>query len=428
MLASVRGLDTRHLSPAAQDALRQRVVRALRGGMSQAQAARVFGVSRRSVNGWRRHWREGGLRALRSRPRGRPSAIRLAPYQAATIVRLITDRCPDQIKLPFALWTREAVRDLIVRRWGVRLSVWTVGRYLQRWGVTPQKPLRRAYEQNPAAVRRWLTRQYPAIRALARREAAMIFWGDETGMRSDHQAGRSWGRRGHTPVIPGTGQRFRCNLISAITNRGKLAFMVFEGRFTTVVFVRFLRRLVRHAGRKVLLIVDEHPVHVATSVARWVRRHPRQMRLFFLPGYSPDLNPDELLNQDIKTNAVGRKRPPGQGGADGQRAALSLEHPAAAGEGPKLLPAPKCSLRRLMCETFCAPRNSSLVERTRVGAPRREAVKGLHDVRKFLWGWSFDLLCDQRAGLASVAVASDLTAAGLVSETANTHVSTSSVS
>jgi len=305
----MKHLDTRRMSPGAQDAVRQRVVRAVCAGMFQAQAARVFGVSRRSVNAWHQRWRHGGFRALTSRPRGRPSAIRLAPHQAATVVRLITDHCPDQIKLPFALWTREAVRDLIAQRWGIRLSVWTVGRYLRRWGFSPQKPLRRAYEQNPAAVRQWLTKEYPAIRAQAQQEGATIFWGDETGMRSDHQAGRSWGRRGRTPVIPGTGQRFRCNMISAITNRGKLAFMVFEGRFTAAVFAGFLRRLVRHAGRKVFFIVDGHPVHVAAYVERWVKRHRRQIRLFFLPGYSPELNPDELLNQDVKTNAVGRKRP-----------------------------------------------------------------------------------------------------------------------
>lgn len=297
------------MSPEVQDGLRQRVVRAVVKGLSQAQAARVFGVSRRSINGWHRRWRQGGPGALRSRPRGRPQVLSLKPYQAATVVRLITDRCPDQIALPFALWTREAVRDLIARRFGIRLSVWTVGRYLRRWGFTPQKPIRRAYERDPEAVRRWLKKQYPAIRALARREKATIYWGDETGMRSDHQAGRSWGRRGQTPVVPGTGQRFRCNMISALTNRGKLAFMVFTSRFTQAVCVAFLRRLIRHARHKVFLIVDAHPVHKAQRVERWVERHRRQIRLFFLPGYSPELNPDELLNQDVKTNAVGRKRP-----------------------------------------------------------------------------------------------------------------------
>lgn len=299
----------RYLSPGALDVLRRRVIRAVAGGMSQAAAARMFAVSRQSVNTWHRCWQVGGVRALRSRPRGRPSTIQLAPHQAATVVRLITARCPDQLQLAFVLWTREAVRDLITMRCEVRLSVWTVGRYLQRWGFTPQKPLRRAYEQDPVAVRRWLRREYPAIRGLARRERATLFWGDETGMRSDHQAGRSYGRRGRTPVIPGTGKRFRCNLLSAITNRGKLAFMVFEGSFVTAVFIGFLRRLIRHAGRTVFLIIDEHPVHVAAGVERWVRRHRHQVRLFFLPGYSPELNPDELLNQDVKTNAVGRKRP-----------------------------------------------------------------------------------------------------------------------
>ncbi len=269
----------------------------------------VLLVLQQAVYLWMRRYRRDGAAALRAHPRGRPSGGRLAPHQAATIVRLITDRCPDQLKLPFSLWTREAVRDLIARRFGIRLSVWTVGRSLRRWGFSPQKPLRRAYEQDPAAVRRWLTKEYPAIRAWAKREGATIFWGDETGMRSDHQAGRSWGQRGRTPVIPGTGKRFRCNMLSAITNRGKLAFMVFDGRFTAVVFVGFLRRLVRHAGRKVFFIVDEHPVHVAAYVERWVKRHRQQIRLFFLPGYSPELNPDELLNQDVKTNAVGRKRP-----------------------------------------------------------------------------------------------------------------------
>jgi transposase len=253
--------DARYLSPGALDTLRRRVMRAVSQGMSQAKAARVFGMSRQSVNGWHQRWREGGLRALRSKPRGRPNVRRLKPYQAFMVGRLITDRCPDQLKMPFFLWTREAVADLIHRKFGLRLSIWTVGRYLRRCGFTPQKPIRRAYERESDAVRRRLKKQYPAIRALARRAQATIYWGDKTGMRSDHQAGRSVGRRGHTPIIPGTGPRVRCNMISALTNRGRLAFMVFSSRFTKVVFVAFLRRLIRHAGRKLFLIVDEHPVH-----------------------------------------------------------------------------------------------------------------------------------------------------------------------
>lgn len=309
ILGGVTRRDARYLSPDAQETLRLRVMRVVRQGLAQAAAARLFGVSRQAVNGWASRHRTAGMGALRAHPRGRPPVIRLKPHQAATIVRLITDRCPDQLKLPFALWTREAVRDLIVQRFQVRLSVWTVGRYLARWGFTPQKPVRRAYEQDPVAVRRWLTREYPAIRRRARQVGAEIHWGDEMGLRSDHHAGRSYGRRGQTPVIPGTGQRFRCNMISTITNRGRLAFMVFEGGFTARVFLGFVRRLLRHRRRRVFLIVDRHPVHHARAVTRWLARHRHRVRVFFLPGYSPALNPDELLNHDVKTNAVGRRRP-----------------------------------------------------------------------------------------------------------------------
>jgi transposase len=300
--------DARFLSPHAQEDLRRRVVAAVRGGMYQAEAARTFRVSRQSVNNWMKKYRSGGLRCLRAGRRGRPSVQRLAPHQAATAVRLISDRCPDQLKLPFVLWTREAVGELLARRFGVQVSVWTVGRYLRRWGFTPQKPLRRAYERDPELVRQWLKEKYPAIRARAKRDGAEIHWGDEMGLRSDQQAGRSWGRRGQTPVIPSTGRRFGCNMISTITNRGRLYFMVFKERFTARVFLRFLKRLRRQVGRKVVLIVDEHPVHKAGETARWLKSQEANLRMYFLPPYSPELNPDEMLNQDVKTNAVGRRR------------------------------------------------------------------------------------------------------------------------
>jgi transposase len=266
-------------------------------------------VSKTAVFKWIKAFRNGGANGLASRPRGRPKRSTLKGHQAGTIVRIITDRCPDQVKLPFALWTREAVAELIEKRWGLRLSVWTIGRYLKKWGFTPQKPLRRAYERNPAAVQKWLDEEYPAIAQEAEKQGAEIHWGDEMGLRSDHQAGTSYGRKGQTPVIPGTGQRFRCNMISTITNRGKLAFMVFTQRFTAEVMIEFLRRLVRHSRRKVFLIVDGHPVHRSGKVTRWVTQHADEIRLYFLPSYSPELNPDELLNQDVKSNALGRQRP-----------------------------------------------------------------------------------------------------------------------
>jgi transposase len=302
--------DARSLPPAAQEALRLRVVRAVQDGLTQTAAATAFDVARGTVNQWVQRARREGVAALQAQRRGRPPAPQLPPRQTARVLRTIVGKCPDQLRLPFALWTREAVRDLVARQCGRRVSVWTIGRWLKRWGLTPQKPLRRAFEQDPAAVRRWLRTEYPAIRAQAKRERAAIHWGDEMGLRSDHQAGRSYGLRGQTPVVPGTGQRFGCNMISTVTNRGRLAFMVFRERFTARVFLRFLRRLRRHArGRPVFLIVDRHPTHRAAAVTRWVAAQRGRLRLFFLPAYSPELNPDELLNQDVKRNGVGVRRP-----------------------------------------------------------------------------------------------------------------------
>jgi transposase len=299
--------DTRTLSPAAQEELRFRIVAAICGGMKKAVTARTFGVSRTSIDTWLTKVALGNITSLRSRKRGRPPEPRLAGHQAATIVKQITDRTPDQLKLPFALWTREAVRDLIAQRYGIHFSVRTAGRYLQRWGFTPQKPLRRAYERDPAAVQRWKAQEYPAIARQANAENAEIHWGDQMGVRSDHQAGRSFGRRGQTPVIPGTGQRFGCNMMSSVTNRGHLSFLLFTERFTADVFIRFCR-LLRQRRRKLFLILDRHPVHRSVAVRDWLDANAHRIRMFFLPGYSPELNPDEYLNNDVKTNAVGRQR------------------------------------------------------------------------------------------------------------------------
>lgn len=302
--------DARKLDPAAQADLRRRVVHAVvHQKMRRSAAVRAFGVSRTAVYNWTKAHRTRGLVALRSKPRGRPSVSRLAGHQAALAARLITDRCPDQLKMPFALWTREAVRQLLAERFDLKVSVWTVGRYLCHWGFTPQKPLRRAYERDPVAVKRWLKEEFPAIRAAAKREKAEIHWGDQMGLRSDHQSGTSYGRRGKTPVIPATGQRFGCNMMSTLTNRGVLTFMVFQRRFTAPVCIQFLRRLIRQRKRKVFLILDRHPVHRSATVRRWIEQNADRLRLYFLPGYSPELNPDEYLNHDVKANAVGRTRP-----------------------------------------------------------------------------------------------------------------------
>ena len=300
--------DARSLPAVSQEDLRCKAIKAVRDGKKQVEVAKILGITRQAVGKWVKAHREGGAKALRAKPKGRPKGGALFPRQAAQITKAIVDHCPEQLKLPFYLWTREAVAQLIERRFGIRLSIWTVGRYLARWGFTPQKPVRRAFEKSPEQVRHWLEQKYPAIRRQAKREGAEIYWGDEMGMRSDHAAGRSYGRRGQTPVIPGTGQRFGCNMISAITNRGRLNFMVFKKRFRVDVFMDFLKRLDRQTKRKAFLIVDRHPVHRSKKAKVWLKKKSHRIRLFFLPSYSPELNPDEMLNQDIKSNAVGRQR------------------------------------------------------------------------------------------------------------------------
>ena len=306
------GEDTRSLPGAAQAALRKRAVQAVLDGMTQAEAARVFRVHPNAVNRWIKRYREGGWDGLSERRRGRRAGEQaaLSERQQQEVITLVRQTTPDELGLPGFLWTRDAVAELIAQRYGLWLARTTAGRYLRGWGFSPQKPQRRALEQNPVAVARWLDEDYPAIRALAKREGGVVLWLDEMGVRSDAAAGRSWAPVGQTPVIKRTGKRFRVNMLSAISNQGLLRFRLFVGSFNGPVFIDFLRRLLRDCdGRRVHLIVDGHPVHRAKLVSAWVGRHAERIELHFLPGYSPELNPVELLNHDVKANAAGRRRP-----------------------------------------------------------------------------------------------------------------------
>jgi transposase len=304
--------DTRSLSGEAQAALRNRAVQAVLDGMTQAEAARVFRVHRNAVNRWIRRYREGGFPGLAEQRRGRRPGDQaaLTEYQQQEVIALVRESTPDQLGLAGFLWTRDAVAELLAQRYGVWLARTTVGGYLRGWGFSPQRPQHRALEQNPVAVARWLAEEFPAVCAQARREGGVVLWLDEMGVRSDAAAGRSWAPVGRTPVIKRTGKRFRVNMISAISNQGLLRFRLFTGSFTGAVFIDFLRRLLRDCGgRKVHLIVDGHPVHRAKLVSAWIGRHAERIELHFLPGYSPELNPVELLNHDVKANAAGRRRP-----------------------------------------------------------------------------------------------------------------------
>jgi len=257
--------DARFLSPGAQAELRQRVINAVSGGMTQAAAARVFGVSRWSVVQWVNAYRIRGPKALLAKARGRRvgEAGKLTAAQAKRIRGLVVGKMPEQLKLPFYLWTRAAVQRLIEREYRVRLSLTAVGGYLRRWGLSAQRPIKRAYERNEAAIAQWLAEVYPKIATRAKRERALIYWGDETGLRSDDVRGRSFAPVGQPAVVQVPGRRFGCNVISALTNKGEMSFMVFEGRFQAPTFIAFCERLTKQTRRKVFLIVDGHPVHRA---------------------------------------------------------------------------------------------------------------------------------------------------------------------
>jgi transposase len=302
--------DVRSLSPEQQELLRLKAVDMLKAGVKQVEIARLLGVHKDTVGRWAKKLRTKGKKSLARRKKGGPPPTRLTAPQCRWICQQIEEKHPEQLKLPFALWTREAIAALIQQKYGLIIPLRTLSDYLKRWGFTPQRPAKQAIEQKPETVKKWLEEEYPTIEAKAKAENGLIYWGDEMGLRSDHQAGRSFSPKGKTPVVSVSGNRFRCNMISALTNRGQLAFSVFEGNFVVPVFLAFLERLIRHAkGRKVFLIVDGHPVHRAKLVKEWLKNKCALLALFYLPGYSPERNPDELLNQELKATVYAAGRP-----------------------------------------------------------------------------------------------------------------------
>ncbi len=241
------------------------------------------------------------------RPQG--SGMILTEAQQKQTQRLIADKMPDQLKLPYALWSRKAVALLIKERFGVVLPERTMTDYLFRWGFSAQKPMRRALEQRPEQARKWREQTYPAIKRRAVSEGAEIHWGDETGLRNDDVRGRSFAKRGKTPVVRVLNKRFGRSIISTITNRGQMRWMVFKGALNAELFQLFLERLIKGAKRKVFLILDNLPVHHAKVLRPWLAKHKQRIELFFMPGYSPELNPVEVANADLKKNVTSAPPP-----------------------------------------------------------------------------------------------------------------------
>lgn len=295
-------IDARTLKPEVQEQLRKQAIHLRKKGHSVEQIAAILDVNSRTVYRWWQMYRRGGVKSIRIRRRGRPTGAcrRLSVEQEKQIQRLIRDKQPDQMKLPFALWSRIAVQHLIQQLWAIRMPIRTVGEYLKRWGFTPQKPFRRAYEQNPKLVKQWLEEQYPGIARRAKQEDAEIQWADETGLCNGSYYGRSYAPRGQTPAIRLPARPQRINLISTVTNQGKVRFMVYRDTMTAQTMIRFMRRLIKDVGRKVFLIVDNLRVHHSKLVREWLEERRKQIEVFYLPSYSPELNPDEYLNCDLK--------------------------------------------------------------------------------------------------------------------------------
>jgi transposase len=295
-------IDGRKLSIEALNERRRRAVKMRLSGATIMEAVEQCELGRNAVIRASQAYARGGWKAVSVSGGGRPtgSGRLLSAAEESEVQRLIQDRTPDQLKMNYALWTRQAVSELIAHRYGIRLQVRTVGKYLKRWGYTPQKPLKKAYEQSPAAVGKWLNEEYPVIAQRAKQEGAEIHWGDETGLWSDDVRGRGYAPKGQTPMLRVPAKREGLSVISTVTNKGEMRWKIYSGAMNAKILAAFLERLTRNQPRKIFLILDNLRVHHSKLVKQWLASHAEQIEVFYLPGYSPELNPYELLNADLK--------------------------------------------------------------------------------------------------------------------------------
>lgn len=285
--------------------MRQQGVKAHKQGVPAATIAQTMGVSVQTVHRWLRDYMAGGQQALLAKPiPGRPP--KLSTEQLAWVARTVREENPLQHSFPFALWTLRMIRELIHKQFDVLLAVSTTHRLMRLMGFSAQKPLHVAWQQDAALVRTWEQETFPEIRAKARQVNAEIYFADESGIRSDYHGGSTWAPIGATPVVGATGSRFSLNMISAISTLGEIRFMVQEGRVTAEVFVEFLKRLMVGAKQPIFLVIDGHPVHHAKLVKKFVASLDGKLELFFLPPYSPHLNPAETLWANVKQRVAKR--------------------------------------------------------------------------------------------------------------------------
>jgi transposase len=294
--------DFRSVSDQERGIIRRDAIKMIKRGDKKNEIALFYGVHVNTVRDWWKFYKKEGDSSLSYQKRGAKSENRklLNRHQEKEIQKMITDVMPDQLKLDYALWTTRAIRDLIEREFNIVIGRRTVGNYLNAWGFTPQKPKKRAYEQCSKKVQKWLDQEYPAIKEEAKQEKATIHWGDETGVKNSNNHGRSYAPKGRTPVKRHLSKRFSINMVSTVTNQGLVQFMIYKENMNSDVLIQFLEQLIKTQENKVFLILDNLRVHHSKLVKKWVEEHTEKIKLFYLPSYSPDRNPDEYLNCDLK--------------------------------------------------------------------------------------------------------------------------------
>jgi transposase len=287
--------------------IRRMAVQRVKEGEKPSAVIKSFGLSRPCIYPWLRAERKHGMAALTARKHpGRTPA--LTPRQKLRVRHWICGKDPRQYGFEFGLWTRQIVGALIREKLGVTLGLTAVGRLLHALDITPQKPLRRAYERDPKAIENWKRQEYPRLKVRAKRRKAEIFFLDEAGVRSDQVLGRTWGEKGKTPEVPTSGQRQAINAISAVNAHGAFWYEVYSGRFNATRFRdEFLKSFMRGRRRPVILVVDGHPSHRAKLIADYVQELKGRLELRFLPGYAPELNPDEFVWNYVKHEGTSKK-------------------------------------------------------------------------------------------------------------------------
>lgn len=302
-MKSKKTTDARSYSHQTLEEVRIDAVRRVQAGESPEDVIAGLGMNRRTIYRWLAAYHYGGEENLRAKPiPGAP--MKMSAAQMSKLARILREKNPLQLKCDYALWTLAMIRELIRQQFDVRLSEVSVGRLMKRLGFSAQRPLYRAWQQNPELVQNWREKEYPKIARRAKREGAVIFFADEAGMRSDYHAGTSWAPVGETPIVQATGARFSLNMLSAVNAQGLFRFMTVEGSVNATVFREFLKRLIKGMTRKIFLIVDGHPMHKAKLVQRFVEENSDAIELFFLPAYAPELNPDELAWAHVKARVA----------------------------------------------------------------------------------------------------------------------------